>query len=829
VIAKSGSSLLAIINDILDFSKIEAGKLELEKAPVDMADVVEDVLSLFWERARSKDLDLAAFVDPAVPALIAADETRLRQVIGNLVNNAIKFTEKGGVLVHIAPDPQGLRVTVHDTGIGIAPDKLSTVFGAFSQADQSTTRKFGGTGLGLAISKRLVETMQGRMAVASELGKGSSFAFIVPVEVIEPAEPWPAAGEGLQAAVGLSGRCTRWAIEEYLKRAGMAPGGLDASAEDLALNVVDPDHLAQARRRAPIVCVSEYADVISARQSGEARPDAALIQPFRRKELRAVLAQLAAGEPVSIDATSHRGAGGEALPRFDGARALVADDSAVNREVAAEALSRLGVRTVQVEDGRAAVEAAMAEAFDIVLMDGSMPELDGYEATRALRSAEAEAGRRPVPVVCLTAHVVGSAADAWREAGMDGVLHKPFTLASLARTLGQFLEPSGEAVAEGAAAPAPAAEGELFDPRVQADMAAMDDKGGFVTRIRNLYRQHAPETLNRLKSAAAAGEAEDMARAAHALKSMSLNMGAALVARLSSGLEGEGRAGRVPLEQVSELEAAVSATLDALGGDAQPGGDAALSDRDLVRMLTHALRADEFCLAYQPQFDREGVRIVGVEALLRWTPKDGAPIPPNIFIPAAERNGLIPDVTEWMMAHVMAETVGLGLPVAVNASALEFGSDRFYDMVTRTLEATGFDPKRLEIEITETAIIQDEAQVRATIERLHALGVKVALDDFGAGYSSLSHLLRFPFDKLKIDKSFIDACSGDIKSASVIHGVVSIGRSLGMKVVAEGVETPEQHGFLKAAGVHALQGYLFQRPAPIAAIVNLVSETRLAS
>jgi EAL domain-containing protein (putative c-di-GMP-specific phosphodiesterase class I)/CheY-like chemotaxis protein len=796
-----------------------------------MADVVEDVLSLFWERARSKDLDLAAFVDPATPALIAADETRLRQVIGNLVNNAIKFTEAGGVLVHIGPDREGLRVTVHDTGIGIAPDKLKTVFGAFSQADQSTTRKFGGTGLGLAISKRLVEAMAGRMAVASELGKGSSFAFIFPIDVIEPAQPWPAMDKPLQALVGLGGRCTRWAVEEYLRRAGVQACGPEA-ADALALNVVDPDHLAQARRRAPIVCISEYADVLSARQSGEARPDAALVQPFRRKELRLVLQQLAAGEPVSLDAAGSRGGGaGEAKPRFDGACALVADDSAVNREVAAEALARLGVRAVQVEDGRAAVEAAMAEAFDIVLMDGSMPELDGYEATRALRQAEAEAGRAPVPVVCLTAHVVGSAADAWRQAGMDGVLHKPFTLASLARTLGQFLEPRGETL-EAAHAEAPQATGaELFDPRVQADMAAMDDKGGFVSRIRTLYRQHAPETLNLLKTAASAGEAEEAARAAHALKSMSLNMGAALVARLCAAIEGEGRAGRISLEQVSELEQALSATLDGLGGETHAaGGDAALSDRDLVRMLTHALRADEFSLAYQPQFDRDGARMTGVEALLRWTPKDGKPIGPNVFIPAAERNGLIPDVTEWMMAHVMAEAAVLApLPVAVNASAAEFGSDRFYDMVTRTLEATGFDPRRLEIEITETAIIQDEEQVRATIERLHALGVKVALDDFGAGYSSLSHLLRFPFDKLKIDKSFIDTCSGDIKSASVIHGVVSIGRALGMKVVAEGVETPEQHGFLKAAGVHALQGYLFQRPAPIAAIANLLTETRLAS
>jgi len=169
------------------------------------------------------------------------------------------------------------------------------------------------------------------------------------------------------------------------------------------------------------------------------------------------------------------------------------------------------------------------------------------------------------------------------------------------------------------------------------------------------------------------------------------------------------------------------------------------------------------------------------------------------------------------------------VPVAVNASAAEFGSERFFQLVTRALEATGFDPKRLEIEITETAIIEDEAQVRQAMDRFRALGVRVALDDFGAGYSSLSHLLRFPFDKLKIDKSFIDSCTGNVRSAAVVHGVVGIGRALGMKVVAEGVETAEQQQFLRAAGVHAMQGYLFQRPAPIGAIGNLVRETRLAS
>ena len=175
VIAKSGASLLAIINDILDFSKIEAGKLELEAVAADPADVVEDVLALFWERARAKGLDLAAHVDPAMPALIETDPTRLRQVIGNLVNNALKFTETGAVMVQVAPRGDGWRIAVRDTGIGIPRDKIASLFEAFAQADQSTTRRFGGTGLGLAICKRLAEAMGGGVACQSSFGDGATF------------------------------------------------------------------------------------------------------------------------------------------------------------------------------------------------------------------------------------------------------------------------------------------------------------------------------------------------------------------------------------------------------------------------------------------------------------------------------------------------------------------------------------------------------------------------------------------------------------------------------------------------------------------------------
>ncbi|MET0295282.1 MAG: ATP-binding protein, partial [Phenylobacterium sp.] len=336
VIAKSGSSLLAIINDILDFSKIEAGKLELEAAPVDPGEVVEDVCSLFWERARSKGLDLAACIAPDVPALVEADAVRLRQVVGNLVNNAIKFTETGGVLIEVtAPADGRLRVAVRDTGIGIPQDKIGDLFSAFSQADQSTTRRFGGTGLGLAICKRLVEAMGGQVVVRSTVGKGSVFAFEAPVPTLQAAEP-PARTEG-RVKVAVSGRFTRRAAERGFQQAGLT---LCAEGEAPDLLLCEAGEVpVRSDKRCPVVCLAEYGESLPAQLQREGRVDALLVQPFRQRDLQAILSAWREGRPLGEAIAEEARAERDQLPRFEGARVLVVDDSAVNREVAMEALS----------------------------------------------------------------------------------------------------------------------------------------------------------------------------------------------------------------------------------------------------------------------------------------------------------------------------------------------------------------------------------------------------------------------------------------------------------------------------------------------------------
>jgi EAL domain-containing protein (putative c-di-GMP-specific phosphodiesterase class I) len=236
----------------------------------------------------------------------------------------------------------------------------------------------------------------------------------------------------------------------------------------------------------------------------------------------------------------------------------------------------------------------------------------------------------------------------------------------------------------------------------------------------------------------------------------------------------------------------------------------------LLRDLDGAGERGEFSLVYQKQMAPDGRRVIAVESLLRWEHPTLGPVDPGHFIPLAEQAGLIRPITRWVLGRAMEETKDLkGVSVCFNASALEFADPEFADEIEALVEARGFDPACLEIEVTETAILVDGEEVHRTMARLHALGARIALDDFGVGYSSLNHLRLYPFDKLKIDKAFVTECSKGEQSATLIHAVIGLGRALGMAVVAEGVETQTQAAFLRDAGVCGLQGYLFGRPKPI--------------
>jgi signal transduction histidine kinase/DNA-binding NarL/FixJ family response regulator len=580
VIARSGSSLLAIINDILDLSKIEAGKLEVETLDVDAAEAVDTTLKLFADRARSKGLDLAAHIALPPGVLVDADPTRLGQVLSNLVNNALKFTDKGGVTVRLEPDGEArVRFCVSDTGIGIATDKLGAIFEAFSQADQSTTRKFGGTGLGLAIARKLVAAMGGDIAVTSREGEGTNFFFSLPLAAVSQPHVrarWTNHDKGLpRAVVALPGAQTALAIEEALREAGFR---VERACDDLvsaareAMLVVAP---AAALSGAPRLDVSAAGAIIALANPDEDigaeirahHIDAALVWPVSRADLDELVARLVDGQPLSEG--DHAAPVAAAPTRvFSGLSLLVADDDEVNREVAGAALRRLGLAPDFVENGRQAYEATLAKSYDLVLMDGSMPEMDGFTASRMIREAEARDGLRRTPIVALTAHVIGAAADIWRESGMDGVLHKPFTLAKLADCIeAHALGAQGEAVATAPSDVASVAQDSALDRSVLDDLFAMAGNSmAVVEKITNLYRSQSAARVVDLAEAVGSGDLERIGATAHALKSMSFNVGARAVAELAAEMERLARLdNRAPSEEaVVALKAAHERCLEEL-------------------------------------------------------------------------------------------------------------------------------------------------------------------------------------------------------------------------------------------------------------------------
>ncbi|WP_077355342.1 EAL domain-containing protein [Brevundimonas sp. LM2] len=811
VIAKSGHSLLSIINDILDFSKVEAGKMELETVEVDLTEVAEDVASLFSEKAASKGLDLAVFVDPAIGAVLA-DPVRLRQVIGNLVNNAIKFTEHGGVLIAIHARDGGVRIAIEDTGPGIPEDTLPRLFDAFSQADQSTSRRYGGTGLGLAICDRLVRSMGGVWQLSSVVGVGSVFAFDAPLTRVADEREAPMFPEPWSVRLAGLGPQTLRSVRAYLEAFGLSV------AETGRGSIVGP---AEEGGGPHVVLCRDEAEATMVLAG---RPDScAVVAPLRRADLVAVLGQMAEGRQPHL---AHAVATAAEGTTFPGARVLVVDDSEVNREVAGEALARLGVDVEMAADGLEAVAALRLKAFDLVLMDGSMPGLDGFDATRQIRAEEAETGRPRATVIALTAHVVGSGADAWRACGMDGVIHKPFVIADLVRALDRHCGAFARIGARGAVVEARAVTGpqddDLFDPVIRGDLLAMvaDGRRAFVERVQALYAENAPLRLSEAVQAIQDADLDALARAAHALKSMSLSLGAAAVARAASALETAARAGERPsptaLLSLGEL---VNRTISRMAEDLAPAEPSA-PPMTIVERVRAAIAAGHLNLVYQPLVDRLGAPAGKVEALVRWTDPIEGRIGPDIFIPALEAASGIEVLTDFVLATALAEMKDGDLIVSVNASASEFRKADFVDRLLAAVAKADYPASRLEIEVTETAML-DVAAAGRTIDALRGHGFGVALDDFGAGFTSLHALRELKFTTLKIDRSFVDRCSDDTASAAIIHAVIGVGRALGMKVVCEGIETVRQADFLRVAGVHYMQGFHFHRPMDIEALQRI--------
>ena len=563
VIVKSGQSLLSIINDILDFSKIEADRLEFEIIPIKPVEIINDVVGLFWERAATAGIDLAAFVAPNVPDEIEGDPIRLNQVLSNLVNNALKFTEKGSVVVaaRCAKGPNGQKViefSVTDTGVGIAKAKQQAIFEAFSQADQSTTRKFGGTGLGLAISRKIVVGMGGDINVASAEGRGSRFYFTTPLTVIKGPTPAPRAPADTRAIIAIKGAATAKCLSRYLHEAGVSAQivGEDAAvAAQMAYAdfvFATPEFLTAFHRTisdspsgwVPVrICVSELGDDAPDHLLEEDVAEDLLIKPLSRMDVMDQIRRIIDGRLRGKEAVRDSAGETESLISFKGRRVLAADDSAVNREVVAAALARFEITPTIVEDGRAAVDAVKEAPFDLILMDCSMPGMDGFEATRAIRAWEKTQKLPHTPIFALTAHVAGADKE-WREAGMDDYITKPFTIADLAAALGGRLAPS-IATASKTQSDAPQKidalpDGESpFQEKVLRSLSQMGGDGddAVLMRTLSLYESHSKEAAAALVEAVRNGSSGEIKRTAHALKSMCLNVGAGALASVCDDFE----------------------------------------------------------------------------------------------------------------------------------------------------------------------------------------------------------------------------------------------------------------------------------------------------
>ncbi len=459
----SAESLLAVINDILDFSKIEAGKLDVDPIPFNLRETLEFTMRTLALRAHEKGLELVCNVKEEVPGFVTGDANRIRQIVVNLAGNAIKFTSRGEVALEVsAENAPLLHFVVRDTGIGIPEEKQALIFDAFSQADSSTTRRFGGTGLGLTISARLAAAMGGKIWVESEMGKGSCFHFTVPLPAAPNPEPPSPAGpvlDGIGVLIVDDNATNRRILLEMFTGWGMRPTAASSAPEALELMrgasrrgepfplVVSDVHMPEMDGFDLAGQVKDSPDLASAvilmLTSGKSRGDvercaalgvsAYLIKPVRRAELRAVVAAAVGAQNRTHRAANHASSD-PALPYYSGAasskRILLAEDNAVNQRLARRLLENAGHIVAVANNGKEALNALQRQIFDLVLMDVQMPEMDGFETTAAIRLGETGSNLH-IPIVALTAHAMAGDRERCLAAGMDGYLSKPIRSAEL--------------------------------------------------------------------------------------------------------------------------------------------------------------------------------------------------------------------------------------------------------------------------------------------------------------------------------------------------------------------------------------------------------------
>jgi signal transduction histidine kinase/DNA-binding response OmpR family regulator/HPt (histidine-containing phosphotransfer) domain-containing protein len=601
-ISQSAEALLQIINDILDFSKVEAGKLELESIEFGLRETVEQAIEICAARAHAKGLELACAVDLEVPAKVRSDPMRLRQILINLVGNAIKFTEVGEVIVRVrAIGTDGLlRFEVVDTGIGISPDTQADIFNAFSQADSFTTRKYGGTGLGLAICRELATLMGGSIGVDSVVGKGSTFWLEVRLDSVDEASPTFTRLPrmrlvGLRALIVDDNASNREILTQHLQSWGVEVICADDSQEalqvlasdegacfDFALlddQMPDMDGIQLARRiRDDVRLAALQLIMLTTRDGHESNAGtvqlftAILTKPLRRSQLlNCVTRAMSAASDSALDDTAMRAAlnlpesahaetipGALASPaeaprtaaRAKAARGtgrafipkiLLVEDNPVNREVAVGMLETLGCMVVAVENGWLAIEAMNNAAYDAILMDCQMPVMDGLTATAELRRREQNSGGARIPIIALTANAMEGDRERCLAAGMDDFLSKAFSQQQMGALLKRWLALHvlpEHERRDGSRLP-------LIDAGVLRNIAALA-RPALLNSMIDLYLQHSPSLIDAIEVAASKVQPDALSQALHTFKSSTANLGGVRLAALTKECEALVREGAMP-------------------------------------------------------------------------------------------------------------------------------------------------------------------------------------------------------------------------------------------------------------------------------------------
>ncbi len=572
IVRSSADSLLSIINDILDFSKIEAGKLDLEEVPFSLRSVIEEAVDVVAMQARAKNLELVVAIAPSVSDCVISDPTRLRQVLVNLAGNAVKFTEKGEVVVRVEVDEESdtdavLRFSISDTGVGISAHAISKLFTAFTQADGSTTRRFGGTGLGLAISRRIVSLMQGTIQVDSEEGKGSTFWFTLPMQKCKtplPQDlPIPTL-EGKRVLIVddnatnrkvLALQLSAWKTNSVEVESGEKAlatmrlavdegASFDLAVVDMQMPGMDGSMLGMAIKDDPrlndtiLILMTSMPVVGTAAEAKSIGFAAALTKPMKSSKLYDCIAD-ALGSRRPLAADTHQVAP-PSVPAARRLRVLVAEDNMVNQKVVLHMLEKMGHRADAVANGLEVLQSLRSIPYDVVLMDVQMPKMDGFAATRRIRDPQSDSLDHAIPVIALTAHAMKEDRDRCISAGMSDYVSKPIDRGALVAALGRVTV--GEMAPRVAAPPVTDHTTAVFDHDECLERIGGDEE--LLAEIMNDFVEESGGLLAALDRANREKNYKGIAEHAHALKGSAATVAAKELNALALQLECAGRDGQ---------------------------------------------------------------------------------------------------------------------------------------------------------------------------------------------------------------------------------------------------------------------------------------------